>query len=294
MPLLTVPSMMHDRLTVRALHEAYADKTESFFLGLRRAPGDACQVRLRRFGSTRTFIASGHDWLNRATLVGDETFEQLDEIIAYFAEQGQRCHVEWNPGNCYRPDTWNDELGRRLLDRGFRPGGFRCVWVREIVREASDEASSLTVRHFGCGELEEFLQLRAVVERQSDEQKAHARVNVLYGESDERWHHYIGYVDDVPCSTATLFAGERFAYLEWSKTLKEYRGRGCHQALIRQRLTDAAAAACETAFAVTDIGIPSARNLQRRDFRLAYNYVMLMREPLPLDRGSCCGGSAVA
>jgi hypothetical protein len=270
---------MHDRLTVRALHEAYADKTESFFSGLQRIPGNPCQVSIRKFGSTRTFIARGHEWLNRATLVGDETAARLDEIVAHFAEHGRRCHIEWNPGNCYRPDTWNDELGRLLLDRGFRPGGFRCVWIREIAREVPDEASSATVRHFGSGELEEFLQMLALVEEQSDEQKAQARINVLHGEGDQRWHHYIGYVDDVPCSTATLFAGDRVAYLEWSKTLEEYRGRGCHHALIRRRLADASAAGCETVFAVTDIGIPSARNLQRRGFRLAYNYVMLIREP---------------
>jgi GNAT superfamily N-acetyltransferase len=273
---------MHDRVSVRALHQAYADKTESFFLGLQRAPGDPCQVRLRTFGSARTFLAHGHDWLNRATLVGDETFEQLDEIIAYFAEQREPCHVEWNPGNCYRPDTWNDELGRRLLDRGFLPGGFRCVWFREILADAPDDAPAVSVRHFGPDQLDAFLRLLAVIEQQTDEQKAQARLSVLYGEGDPRWHHYIGYVDDVPCSTATLFASGRIGYLEWSQTLQAYRGRGCHQALIRRRLADASAAGCESAFAVTDIGTSSARNLQRQGFRLAYNYVMLVRQPSPL------------
>jgi GNAT superfamily N-acetyltransferase len=271
---------------VQSLHQAYADKTESFFSGLKRAPGDPCHAQIRMFGSARTFIARGHDWLNRATLVGDESDEQIDQIIAHFGEQGQRCHVEWNPGNCYRPGTWSDELGRRLLDRGFRPGGFRCVWVRDL-RSASpdekpDEASAVTVRHFGSTELEVFLELLAIVEPQPDAQRARRRINVLYGEGDERWHHYIGSVDGVPSANATLFAGERIAYLEWSQTRNEHRGRGCHQALIRARLADAVAAGCETAFAVTDIGVPSARNLQRQGFRLAYNYIMLVREPSPV------------
>jgi GNAT superfamily N-acetyltransferase len=138
------------------------------------------------------------------------------------------------------------------------------------------------LRHFGPKELEEFLMLLAVVERQTDEQKAQSRLNVRYGEGDERWHHYIAYVDGVPCANATLFTGDGIAYLEWSQTLKEYRGSGCHQALIRRRLADASIAGCENAFAVTDIGVPSARNLQRHGFRLAYNYIMLQRESLPL------------
>jgi GNAT superfamily N-acetyltransferase len=282
---LNETSILHDPSLVRALHQAYADKTESFFAGLQRAPGDPCRVRIRTFGSTRTFIAHGHDWLNRVTLVGDETFEQLDEIIAYFAGHGQRCQVEWNPGNCYRPDSWNDELGRRLLDRGFRPGGFRCVWVVRTAAAADEppvETPPVSIRHFAAGELEEFLAVLGVMERHTDEQRARSRLNVMHGEGDARWRHYVGYVDDVPCCNATLFAGPRVAYLEWVQTLAAFRGRGCHHALIRRRLADAAAAGCELAFAVTDVGTQSARNLQRAGFRLAYNYVMLTREPQPI------------
>lgn len=279
---MTASFILHDRLSVRALHQAYADKTESFFSGLKRAPGDPCEVRIRAFGSARTFMARGHDWLNRATLVGDESFEQLDEIITYFAEHGQRCHVEWNAGNCYRPDTWNDELGRRLLERGFRPGGFRCVWVTALADDDPAEATPVTLRHFGPGELDEFLQILALMERHSDEQKAQSRLNIMHGEGDEHWHHYVGHIEGAPCCNATVYIGGRIAYLEWGQTLSGYRGRGCHRALIRRRLGDVRAAGCEIAFSITDVGTQSARNLQRLGFRLAYNYVMLVREPLPI------------
>jgi GNAT superfamily N-acetyltransferase len=274
--------ILHDRQSVHALHQAYADKIESFFLGLKRAPGDPCEVRIRAFGSARTFIARGHDWLNRATLVGDESFDQLDEIISYFAQHGQRCHIEWNAGNCYRPDTWNDELGRRLLERELRPGGFRCVWVNETHDVGPAEPTPVTLRHFGPSELDDFLEILAVIERHSDEQKAQSRLNIVYGEGDEHWHHYVGYIDGAPACSATLFTGRNIAYLEWGHTLSEFRRRGCHRALIRQRLADARAAGCDLAFSVTDVGTQSARNLQRLGFRLAYNYIMLVREPLPI------------
>jgi hypothetical protein len=95
------------------------------------------------------------------------------------------------------------------------------VWARELIEEVPDEVPTLAVKHFSPGELEEFLYLLAVVEQQSDAQKANARINVQFGERDERWHYYRAYVDGAPCSTATLFAGKRIAYLEWSRTHKE-------------------------------------------------------------------------
>lgn len=272
--------LVHDRDSVTRLHQAYADKIESFFTGLQRCPGDPCQVRIRTFGSTRTFIAKGHPWLNRVTLTGDETIEQLNDITAWFAEHGERCHIEWNPGNCYKPDTWNDSLGRRLIEMGFRPRGFRCVWVAETA-DLPPREHAVTLRHFGADEIEEFLAVLAELEQQDDEQKAQARLKIIYGEGDSRWRHYVGYIDGTPCCNATTFAAAPFAYLEWAHTLESFRGRGCHSAMIQRRLADAHADGCGFAVAVTDVGNQSSFNLQREGFRLAYNYVMLIKNPSP-------------
>lgn len=273
--------LTHDRQSVQALHQAYADKTESFFAGLKKIPGDPCKVQIRRFDATRTCIAVGHDWLNRATLMGDESLAVIDAIIAHFAEQKQICHVEWNPGNCHRTGSWNGELGVALLARGFQPGGFRCVWHADVSTEIAPRAGDVRLRHFGPEDREEFVAELIAMENQTATEAAATKAKILFGQNSRQWHHYVGYLDGTPCSTATLFENGQIAYLDWGHTLESFRSRGCHGALIRQRLTDARKAGCRQAASVTDVGSHSARNLQSLGFRLAYNYVMLMRDPHP-------------
>ena len=204
--------------------------------------------------------------------------------MRHFAEEGQRCLVEWNPGNCYRGGTWDDALGRHLLARGFSPGGFRCVWAggTGAVSDGATSEVEVEVRGYGPGELDGFLHELARMHGHDEAKRAETRLNVLHGEGDDRWRHYVGRIEGVPCCDATAFFGDGVAYLEWGGTLQAYRNRGCHAALIRRRLSDARENGCDLAFAVTDVGVPSARNLQRAGLRLAYNYVMLSREPSPL------------
>ena len=230
-------------------------------------------------------MARGHDWLSRATLTGDESFELLDEIIAHYAAHQQRCHVEWNPGNCHRGGTWNAELGVRLLARGFIPGGFRCVWQADVSTALSRHRSALKLQHFGPEDREELLAVLMTMEEKTSEQRDEMKAELLHGQSSVHWHHYVGYLDGTPCCTATMFENGQIAYLDWGYALEAFRNRGCHGALIRQRLMDARKAGCRRAAAVTDIGSQSARNLQNLGFQLAYNYVMLIRDPLPLPAG---------
>ena len=75
----------------------------------------------------------------------------------------------------------------------------------------------------------------------------------------------------------TMFNTVSTAYLQWSFTAATHRGRGCHRAMIHRRIDDARAAGCDVVFAVTDIGTQSASNLQSLGFRLAYNYVMMVK-----------------
>ena len=272
---------IHDRQSVLGLQQAYADKTESFFSGLGQMSGNPCAVKIRPFGFTRTFIARGHDWFNRAVITGNESLKLIDEIISYYETQQQRCHIEWNPGNCYRENTWNDELGRHLLTRGFRPGGFRCVWRCNPSEVASAIISNVTTRHFGQNSGEEFLDIVSKLENKTPRQKDELKAELLYGQASSEWHHYVGYLGGIPCSTATMFVKGSIAYFDWAHTLEAFRNRGCHQAMIGRRLTDARDAGCNFVFAVTDMGTQSAQNLQAAGFHLAYNYIMLVRDPLP-------------
>lgn len=185
-------TLIHDRQSVQALQQAYADKTECFFTGLKQIPGNPCQVQIRRFGSIRTCIAHGHDWLNRATVSGDESFDLIDDIIAHYARQGERLHVEWNPGNCHRPGSWNGELGVAMLARGFQPGGFRCVWHADVSTDIAPRGSEVQLRHFGPGEREELVTVLIAMEEKTTAEKEEMKTKFLFGQNSKQWYHYVG------------------------------------------------------------------------------------------------------
>lgn len=206
--------LRHNRDCVLALHQAYADKTESVFTGLQNIPGNPYQVRLQRFGATRTAIAKGYDWSNRVTLVGDESFDKMEEILAYYAEHHCRCHIEWNPAICYRPHSWNVELEPYLRERGFRQGGFRCVWHKAAEPTAPLLPPGFTLRHFGPDALPEFIDLLMTMENKDPAQRLEIEHNYLFGQGNSQWHHYIGFQEGTVCSTATLFTSGDIGCLE--------------------------------------------------------------------------------
>src|SRR6266550_338364 len=119
----------HDRAHVRLLQHAHADHIESQYRGMLALPGNPAGVIIRSFGDVRTFIAAGNRLENRAIFNGDETAEQVDEVLKHFAEHNANCVIEVNPANFYvnPPATWEKRLLNFLLERGCRIHDFRCV-----------------------------------------------------------------------------------------------------------------------------------------------------------------------
>lgn len=177
------------------------------------------------------------------------------------------------------PTRWDKPLLGHLLSRGCRIDDFRCVWsaVRGDV-ELIEPGHRW--RRFEAHQLEKFVPLARVVEPKkqwTDVDLAESRRSGVA--------QYIGFSDaDEPASVATMFAGSgACAYLAWAFTRREFRGQGFQCEAIRLRVRDAFDRPdCTLAFAVTDFNTPSARNLQRCGFRLAYNYLLLRRDPVPL------------
>jgi RimJ/RimL family protein N-acetyltransferase len=81
---------------------------------------------------------------------------------------------------------------------------------------------------------------------------------------------------------STLFHRGDTAYLAWVYTGPSYRGRGFQTDAIRLRTRDAFGLGAKRVFTVTDFNFTSPRNLQRCGMRLAYNYLLVRRDPLPL------------
>jgi GNAT superfamily N-acetyltransferase len=102
--------------------------------------------------------------------------------------------------------------------------------------------------------------------------------------SQPGWHCYVARVDDEPAACAAMFIQGDIAEFGIAATLEPARGRGCQQALLHRRITDAAAVGCHTLFVETGERIPdrpsaSYRNILRAGFEGAYLRPNWQRRP---------------
>jgi len=273
-----LPNCSHDRDHVRLLHHAHADHIESMYRGLMRLPNNPAAVSIQHIGPTRTFIARGNRLENRAIFAGEETHEQIDAVLRHFIAHQSNLVIEVNPANFYvnPPITWEKRLLSHLLSRGCIIHDFRCVWCASAP-PAHQNRDSIRVAQFSSPQLDEYCNLAAQVDanfRDSDEWRfAHAQPN---------WLHYIAFDQATPAAAGTLFVNGTTGYLTYWYTNPQFRGRGLQLTGIRHRMIDAFESGCQHVFTVTDFNFTSPRNLQRCGFHLAYNYLLLRRDPVPL------------
>jgi hypothetical protein len=271
--------LTHDRAHVRMLQNAHADHIEAQYRGMERLSGNPQNVIIRTVGPTRTFIARGNRLENRAIFTGEETDEQIAEVLRHFANQGANCVIEVNPANFYvnPPATWEKRLLKRLLALGCAIHDFRCVWSRS---SSPREEIQLTRRceRFEADQIAQYIALAKQIDAKTE--WTDDRIAAMTGAG---WRHYILFDEhDVPASNGSLFVHGPSAYLAWWYTQPSHRGRGMQQEGIMQRVRDAMAIRCEFAFTVTDFNFSSPANLQRCGFTLAYNYLLLRRDPVPI------------
>src|SRR5207302_8982490 len=122
------------------------------------APAD---VSSGSIDGVRRFIAEENRLENRAIYNGDESDQQVDAVLRYFAARESNLVIEVNPANYYvnPPVTWEKRLLKHLLRRGCWIDGFRCVWVRGHALSADEVTSTKRIERFRPEQIEPFIEL---------------------------------------------------------------------------------------------------------------------------------------
>jgi len=206
-------------------------------------------VRLERVGGAVAALCPARpdlDFVNR--IHGVEDVEELGPLEALYAAEGLRPWVE--------------------LPEGPAPAGWERldpVWV------LSGPAASLadgSVREVGPDEADRF----AATFCDGNEAPPAARPPVARWAGQPGWRLYLAELDGIPAAAALLVTGDAMGCLAGASTLPAFRGRGCQTALIRRRISDAAAAGCREVCALTASRV-SRRNLERCGLELAYTKI---------------------
>ncbi len=188
----------------------------------------------------------------------------LEEALEWVESRSARPYVPVSPG----PEAAATES--LLEERGYRPGRPWMKFVRDV-HPPRFRAPDVEVVEITSGDEEPFGAIAAAgfgLPAWSGDFFAH--LPGLPG-----WRCYVARVDgEAQACGAILIEGD-VAQLGIGATLEPARGRGCQLALLHRRITDAAAAGCQTLFVETGertSNRPSVsyRNILRAGFEEAY------------------------
>jgi hypothetical protein len=203
-------------------------------------------VRLERVGRAVAALCPARPELDFVNGIhGVEDVEELRPLEALYAAEGLRPWVELPEG--LEPAGWE------RLEPLWVLAGPAASLHAEGVREVEPEEADLFAATFCDG----------------NEAPAQARPPVARWAGQPGWRLYLAELDGVSAAAALLVTAGAIGCLAGASTLPELRGRGCQTALIRRRISDAAAAGCREVCTLTANPV-SRRNLERCGLGLAY------------------------
>jgi GNAT superfamily N-acetyltransferase len=215
-----------------------------------RLPGAG--VSLRAITGAVLFAARTRpevDWMNTAFVMGKLTPPLVEEIVAFYREQGVRPRIEAVTGE---PD-------------GFVPGGELFVLAVVPLSEGGT-SGKVEVRAVERNTFGQFVDV--YVEAFGREDIPRTDVETWF--ALENWRFYVAEVEGRPAGAGILSIHGDVAYLASAATLPGLRGRGVHSALLRRRISDAASAGCSVVFGRAAPGGPGAAGLMRAGLMLSH------------------------
>jgi len=237
--------------------------------GMRQAEGNPLRIAIQRFGGATAFRIEAWPefWYgNRALGLNPNSRDHLDEIVQFFASRQLDFRIELIPGDL------DSELARRLHGYGFSQMGFStAMYGLPKKTQASPITQDITVRAVQPGEIEKFIDLYQTAFGEPELNPTEKQVVRTWLEHESaNLNLYMAFIKGQPAAVSVLYTKNGICLLADAATLPEFRGRGCHAAMIQQRITEAARRHCELVTSFVAFGSPSHRNLERLGLRVAY------------------------
>lgn len=189
------------------------------------------------------------DWMNTALVMGRVTPPLLEEIVAFYREQGVRPRIEAVAGE----------------PEGFVSGGELFVLAVVPIPE-SPASGKVAVRAVDGDSFGRFADVYVEAFGRDDI----PRPDVDAWAGLQNWRFYLAEADGAPAGAGILSIHGDVGYLASAATLPGMRGRGVHAALLRRRMTDAASACCSVIFGRAAPGGPGAAGLMRAGLMLSH------------------------
>lgn len=219
----------------------------------------------QRFGSARAFQdvrKPKSTYYNRVVGLGEQDIPFLEEIESWYRQAGIDCVVS------LPPHLQTTVVLDALRERNFWFWAADHVfYMRPEDHEPLSAPADVDVRLVTSSNAAALFDLmRATGSTIEDD--------VLPGVADlycqAPMEFYIAFVDGQPVAMASVFFSEGVAWFNNAVTARDFRGQGCHTALLKVRIAAAQAKHCALIISDTEFGGASHRNLVRCGFQLGF------------------------
>jgi len=230
---------------------------------LERIPGNPVGVSVRREGQAWAFACRVLPVVSFNRVVGLTDAALVPDLIAWFAEWGDRPRFEIAPGE----DA--EAVERALAAAGFAQLGEFHATLYGRPTPAPPRASGVTVEDVDHGNLETFLDAHVAGWQVPGGEQFKANVRPWIDQPG--WRLFIGRYDGRPAGAATLFIQDGVGYCADSAVDPALRGHGVHQALLRRRIEVSLQAGCDLVCAQARYLSTSHRNMVRAGLQLLHS-----------------------
>jgi GNAT superfamily N-acetyltransferase len=264
---MLLPAMT--RQLAQRIEQNDIDYSLSRLEGMQQAKGNPLQIEIKRYGNLNAFLIKGWPefWYGNKVLGLEPSSEiYLDEIVALFTRHTLSFRFEILPGNL------NSSLASRLHKLRFCQMGFNtAVYGIPALAARASSTEQLRVREVQPNEIDLFLDLYqdgfGLPRLNHREREA---VLSWFNRAGSNIYLCIAHVDDIPAAVGILYMENGIGLLADAATLPEFRGRGCHTAMIHHRIAQAQKRRCDLLTSFVEFGSTSHLNLERAGLRVAY------------------------
>jgi hypothetical protein len=257
---MLLPAMTRE--LARRIEQNDIDYSLSRLGGMQQAKGNPLGIEIKRYGNLNAFMIVNwpNFWYGNKVLGLEPSSEiYLSEIIELVAQHKLNFRFEILPGNL------NSSLASRLHKLRFGQMGFNtAVYGIPSLTTKMLSREQLRVREVESNEVDLFLDLY-------QDGFGLPRLNSIERDAVLSWlnsaksnlYLCITHVDGIPAGVSVLYMENGVGSLADAVTLPEFRGRGCHTAMIQHRAAQAAKHNCDLLTSFVEFGSTSHLNLER-------------------------------
>jgi hypothetical protein len=268
---MLLPAMT--RQLAQRIEQNDIDYSLSRLEGMQQAEGNPLEIEIKRYGNVNAFLIKSWPsfWYGNKVLGLEPSSEiYLNEIVDLFTKRNLSFRFEIMPGNL------NSSLASRLHKLRFCHMSFNAaVYGVPALAVKIPSNGKLRVEQVQPNEIDLFLDLYQAG-------FGLPRLNHLEREAILSWlnraksnlYLCVAHVDDTPAGVGILYMENGVGLLADAATLPEFRGIGCHTAIIHHRILQAEKRNCELLTSFIEFGSTSHLNLERAGLRVAYTKSM--------------------